>query len=155
MATRQKSRRLTPPKREYSKTVKAQQPKREESKYQNVPFELRPERKYSSRISISSHDTLSVDDMRKQMAIQRHSSRGLGWTGEKPTLLKDVLGAQMDDLDDFEIPIFKKKREEVVCIREAVQKNFFFTGIDDRDLKALILAFVAGRLKIFSYKGNS
>ena len=141
MATRQKSRRLTPPKREYSKTVKAKQPKREESKYQNVPFELRPERKYSSRISISSHDTLSVDDMRKQMAIQRHSSRGLGWTGEKPALLKDVLGAQMDDLDDFEVPIFKKKREEVVCIREAVQKNFFFTGIDDRNLKALILAF--------------
>ena len=116
-------------------------PKREESKYQNVPFELRPERKYSNRISISSHETLSVDDMRKQMAMQRHSSRGLGWTGEKPTLLKDVLGVQMDNLDDFEVPIFKKTRDEVSLIREAVQNNFFFTGIDDRHLKALLLAF--------------
>jgi cAMP-dependent protein kinase regulator len=55
--------------------------------------------------------------------------------------LKNVFAAPLEDLGNFQAPVFLKVREEKVFIREALKNNFVFAALSQRELRTIIDAF--------------
>lgn len=55
--------------------------------------------------------------------------------------LKNVFAPPLDDPGSFQAPVFQKTQEEKLFIRQALQNNFVFAGLSERELRTIIDAF--------------
>jgi cAMP-dependent protein kinase regulator len=57
--------------------------------------------------------------------------------------LKNVFAPPLEDPGSFQAPVFQKAQEEKQFIREALQNNFVFAALSERELRTIIDAFEA------------
>jgi hypothetical protein len=55
--------------------------------------------------------------------------------------LRNVFAPPLEDPGSFQAPVFFKSREEKQFIREALQSNFVFAALSERELRTIIDAF--------------
>lgn len=55
--------------------------------------------------------------------------------------LKNVFAAPLEDLGSFRAPIFAKDTEEKKFIRQALQNNFVFSSLSEREIRTIVDAF--------------